>query len=180
MGIEEKVYDVTDGWFDKTANFCKRNAYQYSIDVLSGWMYYTPMYAAQEAVAKYVSHGCVTSEDVDTIVKTRLIGLAVHTISIGPMGIVRNHFAKKWGITKESPLVDKIKVNVTAITPIQAFVYAGMLVGGMYWSGHWDAKSSLYAWSAGVGLGIPHTFLYGPFQDKVRTLFGVKPAIGKK
>ena len=46
MGIEEKVYDVTDGWFDKTANFCKRNAYQYSIDVLSGWMYYTPMYAA--------------------------------------------------------------------------------------------------------------------------------------
>lgn len=180
MGIEEKVSDTDDGWFERATNVVRRNAYQYSADVLSGWTYYTTMYAAQELGAAYLHNGFVSQENVDTMIKTRLIGLAVHTVSIGPIGMVRNHFAKKWSVTKESPLVDKLKVNVVSITPIQAFVYAGMLVGGMYWSGHWDTKSSLYAWTAGVGLGIPHTFLYGPFQDKVRTLFGVKPAIGKK
>ena len=138
--------------------------------MISGWTYYTPTYALQEAIA---------GKDLDTIVKTRTIGILAHAISIRPMGLLRNYLADKWKVTKESSLRDKIKVNLVAITPIQAVVYAGMLAGGMSWSGNYDIKSSVYAWTMGVGLGALHSIPYGFVQDKIRTMFGVKPAIKK-
>ena len=76
--------------------------------------------------------------------------------------------------------MDKIKVNLLAITPVQAVIYGGMLAGAMAWSGKWDLKSSLYAWGIGVGTGAVHAVIYGDLQDKARRLFGIRPAIAKK
>jgi len=181
MAIEDIVSESAKSSVESNPKESFRSkAYTYAVDVMSGWMYYTPTYALQEGLARYVCQGTVTDADIDTIVKTRLIGLGFHAIAMGPIGIVRNHVAKKWDVTKESPLVEKLKVNATAITPIQSFVYAGMLTGGMWWSGNWYIQSSVYAWGLGVGLGVAHSILYGFVQDKVRTFFGVKPAIGKK
>lgn len=145
--------------------------YKYSVDVLSGWLYYTPTYALQELAA---------GKDVETIIKTRLIGMAAHAIAMRPVGLLRNYVAKQWNVTQDSPAIDKIKVNLVSVTPIQSVVYAGMLVGGMMWSGNWDWHSTAYAWTIGVSIGALHSIPYGYVQDYVRTCCGVKPAIAAK
>ena len=122
----------------------------------------------------------MAGKDIETIVKTRLIGLAAHAVAMRPGGLLRNYIAKKWNVTPDSSLVDKMKVNVVAITPIQAIVYAGMLAGGMVWSGNHDIKSSVYAWTIGITLGAFHSIPYGFVQDRVRKSFGVRPAITAK
>ena len=171
MGLESLLENAKELYLKTTIQLSDNPVYQYSVDFLSGWLYYTPMYAAQElAVGK----------DVETVVKTRLIGLAAQAIAMRPVGLLRNYVAKKWGITKESSLVDQMKVNLVAVTPIQAVVYGGMLAGGMAWSGNYDWKSSLYAWGMGVVLGALHSIPYGFVQDKVRKSFGVKAAIDHK
>src|SRR3989344_275875 len=144
--------------------------YKFTVDVASGWIYYTPTYALQEVIA---------GEDIETIAKTRLIGLAAHALAMRPIGLLRNYVAKKWDVTQESSIVDKVKVNLVAITPIQSVVYGGMLLGGMSWSGNWDWKASAYAWAIGIGLGALHAIPYGFVQDKVRVYCGIKPAIKK-
>ena len=135
----------------------------------SGWLYYTPTYVAQELVA---------GKDIDTVIKTRLIGMVAHVVAMRPIGLLRNYVAKKWNVTQNSSLVDKMKVNLVAVTPVQAVVYAGMLAGGMAWSGNYNIKSSVYAWTIVVGLGILHSIPYSFVQYRVRRFFGIKPAIG--
>ncbi|MEK6830291.1 MAG: hypothetical protein AABY15_09315 [Nanoarchaeota archaeon] len=170
MGLENVVEDIKEKWLENTSRLAGNPIYNYSVDVLSGWAYYTPTYALQELAA---------GKDIDTIIKTRLIGLAAHAVAMRPIGLLRNKFAKKWNVTQDSPLKDKVKLNFAIVTPVQATVYAGMLMGGMAWSGNYDLESSLYAWGVGVGLGALHSVPYGFVQDKVRKFFGVKPAIAK-
>ncbi len=145
--------------------------YNYCVDVVSGWAYYTPVYAIQEAAC---------GKDFETIVKTRLVGLAAHAIAMRPIGLLRNYIANKMQVTKDSSFLDKLKVNVLSVTPPQAIVYGGMLAAGNALSGNYDAKSSLLAWGVGVGLGALHAFPYGVVQDKIRGACGVKPAIQQK
>ena len=168
MVLEDLLKDVHGKWKEISVQLAGNSKYQYAVDVLSGWTYYTPVYAAQELLA---------GKDIETVVKTRLIGMAAHTVAMRPIGLLRNHFAQKWNVTSESSFVDKLKVNVVAVIPVQAVVYAGMLFGGMAWSGQYDWKASAYAWGMGVALGAVHSFPYGSVQDKVRTFFGIKPAI---
>ncbi len=154
----------------RTGNY-KDTFYKYLVDVFSGWLYYTPTYAVQELAA---------GKDLETVIKTRLIGMAAHALVMRPTGLLRDYLAAKWGVTKESSLADKVKVNLVAVTPLQAVVYAGLLAGGMAWSGNYDFKSSLYAWTVGTALGAFHAILYGFVQDLVRKFSGVKPAIDEK
>lgn len=165
--ILEKMENVRD--------FCKRNTnqalYNYCVDVASGWAYYTPMYALQEAAS---------GKDFETIYKTRLIGLAAHALVMRPVGLLRNYVAKKMNVTNESSIWDKMKVNLLSVTPPQAIVYGAMLAGGMALSGNYDFRSSAIAWGMGIGLGALHSFPYGWFQDKFRKTFGVRPAIKEK
>src|SRR3989344_9031233 len=140
----------------------------YWVDVASGWSYYTPVYAVQEAIA---------GKELDSIAATRAIGLAMHAVATRPIGKVRNYFANKWNITKESSFSKKLGLNLVAVTPIQAVAYAGMLLGGMVISGKYDWDSSVKAWIVGTGLGALHAFPYGSFQDGFRRLCGVQPAI---
>ena len=160
---------------ERWEQYCDKNKdgpfYKYCVDVASGWTYYTPLYALQEFAS---------GKDLETIVKTRLIGLVAHSIAMRPTGLARDYVAKKLNVTKDSPLKDKIKVNVISVTPIQLVVYAGMVIGGMAWSGNYDWKSSTLAWVIGVGVGAAHSLAYGPFQDKFRNSFGIPPAINKK
>ena len=146
----------------------ERKFYRYCVDVASGWMYYTPTFALQEVIA---------GKDLETILKTRVIGLAVHLISVSSIGALRNYMAKKEGVTESSSAWDKIKVDLKAVTPVQASVYAAMLLGGMAWSGNYDWKATAIAFALGVGLGAVHSIPYGKFQDKFRKTFGVEPAI---
>ena len=123
-------------WITRWKNHCKANAertfYKYSVDVSSGWTYYTTMYGLQELLAR-----AVTGEgDLETIMETRKIGMLVHAAVMRPIGKLRNKIAEKMHVTEESPLVDKMKVNALATLPIQAVVYAGMLVGGMARTGY--------------------------------------------
>ena len=168
MGLENLLGNVKEKWLETCVKLAENPVYKYGVDVLSGWVYYTPTYAVQELAA---------GKDIDTVVKTRLIGMVAHTVAMRPIGLLRNYVAKKWNVTPESPLVDKMKVNLVAVTPIQAVVYAGMLAGGMAWSGNYDVKSSVYAWTIGVGLGTLHSIPSGFVQDRVRRFFGIKPAI---
>lgn len=170
-GLENIVEKVKDKWLETTVKLSENPAYRYLTDVISGWLYYTPTYALQELAS---------GKDLNTVIKTRLIGMGTHAVVMRPIGVVRNYFAKKWNVTQESPLVDKVKVNLVAVTPIQAVAYGGMLIGGMAWSGNWNWGASAYAWGIGVGLGVLHSIPYGFVQDKVRKFFGVKPAIAKK
>lgn len=161
MGLEDKVGLNVNNTF-------ATSLYNYVVDVASAWTYYTPAYALQEFVA---------GKDPETIVKTRAIGLVAHAIAMRPVGMLRNYTANKWGVTAESSQLDKMKVNLVSVVPIQAATYAGMLVGGMAWSGNYDFKSSLIAWGMGVSLGLLHAMPYGWFQDKFKKLCNVKPAI---
>lgn len=170
MTLENILKNVKENHGERAAKVVDV-VYNYSVDVLSGWLYYTPTYALQEIAA---------GKDIETVAKTRLIGMAAHTIAMRPTGLLRNYFANKWNVTEGSPLIDKIKVNLVAVTPIQSVVYASMLLGGMAWSGNYDWKASLYAWGVGVGLGAFHAFPYGYVQDKVRSFCGVTPAIAEK
>jgi hypothetical protein len=155
----------------RTTSPSRGTIYRYFVDVGSGWAYYTPTSAIQELLV---------GRDLETVAKTRIIGLATHAVSMRPIGLLRNHVAKKLGVTDESPLRDKIKVNLIGAVPIQAVTYVGMLVGGMAWSGHYNWKASAWAWIVGVGLGIPHSIPYGWFQDRFRRVFGIQPAIRLK
>jgi hypothetical protein len=171
MRLEKLLGGVKDQWLETSVRLAESQTYKFGVDVLSGWIYYTPTYALQElAVGK----------DIETVIKTRLIGLAVQAVVMRPVGLLRNFVANKWSVTKESSFEDQMKVNLVAVTPPQAVIYGAMLVGGMVWSGNYDLESSLYAWGAGVGLGVLHSSPYGFVQDKVRKFFGVKPAIGEK
>ena len=171
MGLEDKLNWIKDKWLETTVKLSENPVYKYSVDVVSGWLYYTPTYAAQELIS---------GKDPETIIKTRLIGMGAHALAMRPIGLLRNYVAKKWNVTQDSPMIDKIKVNLVAVTPVQSVVYGGMLVGGMTWSGNWDWESTAYAWAIGVGLGALHSIPYGFVQDKVRKFFGVKPAIANK
>lgn len=174
MDLENIINNLKEKWEEKWAEKSKQigtAVYNYSVDVGSGWLYYTPTYALQELAA---------GKDIETVIKTRVIGMAVHAGIMRPTGLLRDYFANKWSVTKDSSLSDKIKMNIAAVTPIQSIVYAGMLVGGMAWSGNYDWKASIYAWGAGVALGALHAVPYGYVQDGVRTFFGVKPAIKEK
>jgi len=168
MGLEDIIESAKEKWLETSVKLAENSVYKYGVDVLSGWLYYTPTYAAQELAA---------GKDIDTIIKTRLIGMVAHAVAMRPIGLLRNYVAKKWNVTQDSSLVDQMKVNLVAITPVQAVVYAGMLAGGMAWSGNYDVKSSVYAWTIGVGLGALHSIPYGFVQDRVRRFFGIKPAI---
>lgn len=168
MSLENIVGGIKEKWIETAVKLSDNAAYKYAVDVLSGWLYYTPTYALQELAA---------GEDASTIIKTRLIGLAAHAVAMRPTGLLRNYVAEKWNVTQDSSLMDKFKVNLVAVTPIQAAVYAGMLAGGMAWSGNYNLKASLCAWGIGVGLGAFHSFPFGYVQDRVRKFFGVKPAI---
>ena len=170
MNLENIIDNIKEKHRERAAKVVE-GLYNYSVDVLSGWLYYTPTYALQEIAA---------GKDLDTIAKTRAIGLAAHMIMMRPTGLLRNYFANKWNVTKESSFLDKMKVNLVAVTPLQSVAYASMLVGGMAWSGNYDWKASLYAWIVGVGLGALHAFPYGYVQDKVRSFCGVAPAIAEK
>ncbi len=168
MVLENLLVGAKEKWLQTSVKLAENPVYRYGVDVLSGWLYYTPMYAVQElAVGK----------DIDTVVKIRVIGMAAHAVAMRPIGLLRNYVAKKWNVTQESSLADKVKVNLVTITPIQAVVYGAMLAGGMAWSGNYDTKSSVYAWIVGVALGALHSIPYGFVQDGVRRLFGIKPAI---
>ena len=164
------TYSLKDRW----NNHCKANAdrwfYKYSVDVSSGWIYYTTMYGLQELLAQ---------TDHDTLVETRKLGVLVHAAVMPLVGWLRNTIAEKRQVTKESSLVDKMKVNALAILPLQAVVYAGMLMGGMYRTGNWDLKSAAAAWGIGMLTAVPHSLIYGPLQDCYRKFFCVQPAIKK-
>lgn len=171
MQLEKLVSESKEKWRETCVKSIESPLYRYGVDVSSGWLYYTPTYALQELAA---------GKDIETVVKTRLIGMAAHAIAMRPIGLLRNYVAKKWGVDEDSSFADKAKVNVVAVTPIQSIVYAGLLAGGMAWSGNYDLKSSMYAWGIGVALGVPHSVPYGFVQDKVRKFFRVKPAIDAK
>ncbi|HLC72773.1 MAG TPA: L-alanine exporter AlaE [Candidatus Nanoarchaeia archaeon] len=161
-------------WITRWKSHCKENVerafYKWSVDVSSGWLYYTTAYGLQELAA---------GQDPATIIKTRSLGMLVHAAVMRPIGKLRNHIARRMQVTQESSLLDKMKVNALATVPIQSVAYAGMLAGGMALSGHYDWKSSLVSWGLGMALSIPHSLVYGPFQDSYRNLFGVQPAIKK-
>src|SRR3989344_1271429 len=125
MDLEKRVESAKNRLLETHGKVAGSPLYQYGIDVLSGWMYYTPTYALQELAAV---------KDIETIVKTRLIGMAVHAAVMRPVGLLRNYVAKKWDVNQDSPLIDKMKVNLVTVTPVQAVAYAGMLAGGMAWS----------------------------------------------
>jgi hypothetical protein len=171
MGLENIVEKVKDKWLETTVKLADKPMYKYSVDVLSGWLYYTPTYGLQELAS---------GKDIDTVIKTRLLGLVVQAAVLRPVGMLRNYAAKKWNVTQDSPMKDKIKVNFLSTTPVQSVIYSGMLLGGMTWSGNWDWKASGYALLMGVGFSALHSFPYGYVQDGVRKCFGIKPAIGKK
>jgi len=166
--LEELLEKTKDKWLETSVRLAESPVYRYSVDVLSGWLYYTPTYAAQEVAA---------GKDLDSIIKTRVLGMVAQAIAMRPVGLLRNHIAHRWNVTAESPLIDKVKVNITAVTPVQSVVYAGLLAGGMVWSGEYDWKQSTYAWIIGTVLGAAHATIYGPVQDKIRSAFGIKPAI---
>ncbi len=167
----EKLLDAVKAARDNCKSKIPEGVYNYCVDVVSGWAYYTPVYAIQEAAC---------GKDFETIVKTRLVGLAAHAIAMRPIGLLRNYVAKKMKVTKESPFLDKLKVNILSVTPPQAVVYGGMLAAGNALSGNYDLKSSALAWGLGVGLGAIHAFPYGIVQDKIRSACGVKPAIQQR
>ena len=106
MSLDTLVTDVKEKWLETTVKLSENSLYRYAVDVGSGWTYYTPVYAAQELAS---------GKDIDTIVKTRLIGLAAHAVAMRPAGLLRNYMAKKWKVTSESPLIEKIKVNVAGV-----------------------------------------------------------------
>jgi len=170
MSLESKLKDVKGNWLEITVKLSENQIYKYLVDVGSGEFYYTIAYGIQEMAA---------GKDVDTVIKTRLLAMAVHAFTMRPIGVLRNYVAKKWGVTQKSSIVDKIKVNLVSVTPVHSVVYGCTLVGGMFWSGHWDWESSAYAWAIGVGLGALHSIPFGFVQDKIRSFFGVQPAIVK-
>ena len=168
MGLENLLDSVKDKWLETTVKLSENSVYKYGVDAVSGWLYYTPTYAAQELAA---------GKDLDTVIKTRLIGLGSHLLTMRPIGLLRNYVAERWNVTEDSPLLDKVKVNVVAVAPVQAVTYGAMLMGSMAWSGNYDWKAANYAWAIGVTLGVFHSIPYGFVQDKIRMFFGVKPAI---
>ncbi|MBU0667466.1 MAG: L-alanine exporter AlaE [Nanoarchaeota archaeon] len=170
MKLENLLETVKDKCLETSVKLSNNPIYKYCVDVTSGWAYYTPTYALQEAIA---------GKDLETIVKTRLLGMLVHSIVMRPVGLLRNYVAKKWSVTENSSFWDKTKVNLVSVTPIQSIAYAGMLIGGMAWSGNYDWKASGIAWGIGVGVGALHSIPYGFVQDKFRKFFKVKPAIQK-
>ncbi len=170
MGLENLLDGIKEKWLETTVKLSENSVYKYGVDALSGWVYYTPTYAVQELAC---------GKDLDTVIKTRLIGLGSHLLTMRPIGLLRNYAARHWNVTQESSLLDKMKVNVVAVAPLQAVTYGAMLVGSMAWSGNYDWKATTYAWGIGVTLGVFHSIPYGYVQDKIRTFFGIKPAIGK-
>lgn len=173
MNLEEIEPDILPQTSKERKNILRRTwdiirSPQYKADVLSGWIYYTATYGPQEAIL---------GKEWDSLMLTRLFGLGMHAALMRPIGKLRDYFAKKRGVTKESSLIDKLKVNLTAITPIQSPVYAGMLAGGMYISGKWDLEASFYNWMLGTGLSALHAFPAGWLQDRVRRFYGIAPAI---
>ncbi len=138
------------------------------VDIMSGWIYYTPTYALQEFIC---------GNDLETITKTRVIGLAAQAIAMRPVGMLRDYVANKKEITEESKLIDKMKVNLIAVTSPQSVIYAGMLLGGMAWSGEYNWGPAISAWAVGTSLGAIHSLAYGPFQDIFRKKMKVEPAI---
>jgi hypothetical protein len=153
---------------EEKADGANRPFYKYSVDVVSGWLYYTPTGIVQEMLA---------GKDMHAIVATRTLGLVAHATTIRPIGLVRNMVAAKLNVTKSSPFLDKVKVNLIGVTPIQSVTYSAMLLGGMAWAGVYDWEASARAWVITVGLGVLHSFPYGWFQDRVRRFFNVQPAI---
>lgn len=167
LAISNLTESIQDKWLDLNIK-TYMGLEKYCVDTMSGWLYYTPTYALQELAS---------GKDIETIAKTRALGLVGHAIAMRPVGMLRNYAAKKMNVTANSPAIDKIKVNVVSVTPVQSVVYGGMLVGGMAWSDEWNWKASAIAWGIGVGLGAVHSIFYGPVQDKVRKYFGIAPAI---
>ncbi|GEM_PF-6533214 len=164
----EKIKTYCKQHAERGKNHAQRWFYRYAVDVSSGGMYYTTAYGLQElAVGK----------DPETIVKTRMLGMLVHAAIMRPVGMLRNYVARRMGVTQDSSLLEKMKVNALATVPIQAIAYAGMLVGGMALSDTYDWKSSAAAWGIGMALSIPHSFFYGPIQDNYRRFYGIQPAI---
>ncbi len=168
MGLENLLNKIKDEWLETTVKLSENSVYKYGVDAVSGWLYYTPTYAAQELAC---------GKDLDSVIKTRLIGLGSHLLTMRPIGLLRNYAAQRWNVTQESPLIDKIKVNLIAVAPLQAVTYGAMLVGSMAWSGNYDWKATTYAWAIGVTLGVFHSIPYGFIQDRIRQFCGVKPAI---
>jgi hypothetical protein len=161
MSLESKVDSSSKVPFSTKAKL-------FAVDVASAWIYYTPMYAIQELAC---------GKDPETVLKTRLLGCAVHAVVMRPTGMLRNYFANKWNVTKKSSFIDQSKVNIAGVIPIQAVAYSAMLYAGMAWSGNYDWKASAYAFGVGLAIGLVHAPIYGKAQDKFRRLFGVKPAI---
>jgi len=167
--LKSIIKDARNKWLDANINLVTNPIYQYGVDVLSGWVYYTPTYAAQELAA---------GKSLDTVIKTRLIGMGVQALIFRPIGLLRNYVAKKLDVTQDSSFIEKMKVNLITIVPTQAVAYAGILFASMTWAGKYDLKESAIAWGVGVGVGALHAIPYGYVQDGIRKFFGVKPAIG--
>jgi hypothetical protein len=177
MNLETRIDKLQGKWAETVVKLADNPVYKYAVDVVSGWTYYTITYGLQEIAAQEIATGHL---DMDKVIKTRLIGMGVQAAVLRPVGMLRNHIAKKYDVTKESSFKDKLKVNFIATTPIQSTVYSGMLLGGMAWSGNWDWKSFGYALLMGIGFSALHSFPYGVVQDRTRKFFGIKPAIGNK
>lgn len=164
--LEKFVENLKDNGKKKSLSL-----YLYGVDVGSGLTYYTPMYAGQELIS---------GKDIDTVINTRLLGIIGLGIGLRPVGKLRNYFAKRWNVNKDSSFLEKLKLNAAAILPIQAGVYGSMLIGGMAISDNWEWAATGTAYGLGMSVAAFHTFPFGWFQDKFRKVMGVKPAVRGK
>ena len=141
-------------------------ATNYLVDVSAGWTFFTPVCAAIEHFA--------AGMEPKEILKSRAAGILAHGIAMRPTGMVRNALAKKWNVTKESPLYQKIAVNACALTPIQAVLYTGMLA-------YAGVPPGSNEYIAAMSTVLPTTLAlsepFGRWMDKWRTMWGKKPAI---
>ncbi len=165
-GISESLPNVTSGTYDQRSFYQKAKdaATNYLVDVSSGWIFFTPLYAAMEYFA--------FDGDFEKIKRSRGAALVAHAIAMRPTGKLRNYFAKKWNVNKKSPFKKRLAVNVTAGTPIQALLYTGALL----YSGA-SINEFLVALPTGLAIGAPLFEPFGLWMDKWRKIWGKEQAI---
>ena len=136
----------------------------YWVDVAAAWMFYTPPYAAMELLRGQMESG--------EIVQNRIEGLAVQAATMLPYRRVREWLAERTGVTPKSPPVRKWLVDTGAVLAMQTPLYAGMLaVTGV------SAEEFMYAYPAGLGLGVILHPIFGYAVDHWRKLLGTKPTL---
>lgn len=196
MDSLEQVLVKEDSKLKKTG----KALWSYTVDMVSGNTFYTTVYGLQELAffhgSQYLQDlgmDIPTEGNLEGLFRTRLIGLAAGLFFFKPIGMARNYVANKMQVNKDSSLINKVKVNLAAITPIQAVVYAGMLAGGATWAHYSNTTGNdpdlfnsvvetlsdfpIATWVAGTFGGAIYAFPYGQFNDWCRKKAGVKPAI---